>query len=122
MFATAALTIALAAATAAVGFRSEVTGKPEHVGQCFDTRVWKKGFRVNDPSFGDAVYFRDNHQIISEEVVPAIRHSRPGDPVHLCVTDLPQNCPADDHAGIGYKVKNLRTGETYEGGDFSHTC
>jgi hypothetical protein len=105
------------------------TNKPEHVGQCFSTRVRRVTFRLFDeatgqsvPNSGSKVLFVDGHENVGYDQVPTIDASRADDPVRLCVRALPTGCPASDSRGIVYTAKNLRTAQTWEGSDSTHPC
>lgn len=110
--------------------RSSVTGKIEHLGQCFNTRVKKVTGRLGGrpdlaeaqlPS-GTAMFFTDGHTIVSYDFEPKWVRSHRADPIRICVKDLPQNCPPGDTRGFGYKVENLRTKQRWEAGDTQHVC
>lgn len=108
---------------------SMTTHKPEHVGQCFATRVSQVTYRLFDqsdrrsvPGSGSKIRFRDGHENVGYDQVPAIDASRAGDPIRLCVRSLPVNCPAGDNRGIVYTAKNLRTARTWESSDSAHPC
>jgi hypothetical protein len=45
-----------------------------------------------------------------------------GDPVRLCVIDLPGHCPPADDRGINFLAVNGRTGDRWEAGDSEHEC
>jgi hypothetical protein len=107
---------------------SGATKRPEHVGQCFNTRVLSVGTRLgdgqgrNDPGSGSAITLADGHGNVSYEQLPGIDRSRPGDRVRLCVIRLPEDCPKGDTRGITYRGRNLRTGLTWTASDFEHGC
>src|SRR6202000_3197040 len=72
------------AAPAAGGERgvvSSVTGRREHVGECFTTRVERVGPRNPNGSTLDGVdiAFEDGHYNVSHDDVAAIDAARPGD-------------------------------------------
>jgi len=128
---TVALALTLLAATpAAAGPRTIVSGathRPEHVGQCFRTRVKRVTTRLEDngrpvPDSGSAIELADGHDNESYEQLPGIDRSRPGDPIQLCVTALPRHCPRGDTRGILYRGRNLRTGLTWKAADAEHMC
>ena len=109
------------------GVVSEMTHKSERLGQCFDTTVARVETRLEDgdvpvPDSGSAVVFADGHYNVDYDQVPAMDASEPGDPAHLCVIDLPSQCPKGDTRGIRYQVKNLRTGQGWEAPDSEHMC
>lgn len=111
---------------------STITHKPERQGQCFSTRVKQVTFRLYDggarravSGSGSKIIFADGHENVEYDQTPAIDTSRVGDPIRLCVRNLPAgppDCPAEDTRGIVYKVKNLRTGKAWESSDATHTC
>ena len=102
---------------------------PAAVGQCSDTRIAKIGERLEDGATGEpmagsgsAVTFANRVYQVSYDEEPAIQHSRRGDPVHICLVKLPQNCPRGDHRGRIYTTTNLRTGESWTLPDSEHSC
>ncbi len=54
--------------------------------------------------------------------MPGAVRSKVGDPVLLCVVELPQNCPPNDHRGIVYAATNQRSGDTWRAPDSEHSC
>lgn len=121
---------ALPAAPATAGPRTIVSGvthQPEHVGQCFHTRVKLVATRLEDngrpvPDSGSAIELTDGHYNESYDQLPGIDRSRPGDPVRLCVIALPHHCPPGDTRGILYRGRNLRTGLSWKANDAEHMC
>jgi prepilin-type processing-associated H-X9-DG protein len=108
---------------------SVITHQREHAGQCFATRVKSVGFRLQDAftgkpnvGSGSAVVFADGHVNVSYDQLPAVDTSRQGDPVRLCVRAVPTDCPARYDAGIVYRAKNLRSGQSWELSDTIHAC
>jgi hypothetical protein len=106
---------------------SGVTHRPERLGQCFHTRVRRIESRLEDdgkpiPGSGSAIVLADGHYAVAYEQLPGIDRSRPGDPVRLCVIDLPRHCPAGDTRGILYRGRNLRTGLSWKAADAEHMC
>ena len=93
------------------------------VGTCFETRVSAIGTRLeNAPDSGDEVEFADGHVQVSYEKSPVVHAFRIGDPIRLCVTDLPGHCPPTDDRGIGFVAIDARTGGRWEAGDAEHMC
>ena len=106
---------------------SSLTHMPEHLGQCFQTRVKRAETRLEDdgkpvPQSGSAIEFADGHYNVSYDQLPAMDRSRPGDTVRLCVVALPGHCPPGDARGIRYRARNLRTGGTWQAADAEHMC
>ena len=52
----------------------------------------------------------------------AIRNSKVGDHVLVCLVLIPQNCPQGDDRGKVYTVTNLRTLESWTLPDSQHSC
>ena len=106
---------------------SSVTHRPEHLGQCFLTRVRRVETRLEDDGksvhgSGSAIELTDGHYNDDYDQLPGIDRSRPGDPVRLCVIALPRHCPAGDTRGIRYLGRNLRTGLSWKAADAEHMC
>ena len=106
---------------------SSVTHRPEHLGQCFQTRVRRVANRLEDngqpvPGSGSAIELTDGHSNDDYDQLPGIDRSRTGDPVRLCVIALPRHCPPGDTRGIVYRGRNLRTGLTWKAADAEHMC
>ncbi len=104
----AALGLALALAPAALAapkmMVSGVTPRPEHVGQCFLTRVKRVETRLEDngrpvPDSGSAIELADGRYNVSYDQVSAMDRSRPGDPVRLCVVPCPATVRTATPAG-----------------------
>jgi hypothetical protein len=99
------------------------------VGTCALTRVKRVGTRLVDGSTnrpvrgsGSAVEFQNGLDQVSYEQIPAVDHSRSGDPVYVCLMKLPRNCPPGDHRGKLYTTTNLRTLESWTLPDAEHMC
>lgn len=95
------------------------------VGTCYSTRVkWRGGRFSENPADanGSAISFDNGIELVEYSVIAGVVHSRVGDPMQVCVADLPKDCPADDLRGIGYRARNLRTGETWKMGNSQHIC
>jgi hypothetical protein len=52
----------------------------------------------------------------------AVESPRPGDPVRMCLTTIPRNCPPGDNRGREYETSNLRTHRTWRLLDSEHMC
>jgi hypothetical protein len=96
---------------------------PKKVGQCTETAVKSVEYRLEGaPDSGSAISYANGGYQVSYEAVPAIRHSRRGDKIRLCLIELPTDCPPGDNRGKIYRATNLRTGETWELPDSEHAC
>jgi len=96
---------------------------PKKVGQCTETTVKSVEYRlVGAPDSGSAISYVNGGYQVSYEAVPAIRASRRGDPIRLCLIELPTDCPPGDERGKIYRATNLRTGKSWELPDSEHGC
>jgi len=93
------------------------------IGTCFNSQVATIGSRLeNTPDSGDAVTYTDGHYQTSYESSPVVQQFHVGDPVRLCVTDLPGHCPPADDRGISFVAVDDRTGGRWEASDSEHGC
>lgn len=91
--------------------------------QCVKTRISELGSRLeNMPDSGSAVTYENGLYGVSYELVPAVRASRIGDPVIVCLVSIPRGCPKDDNRGKRYSAQNLRTGGKWTLPDAEHMC
>ena len=82
---------------------------PNEIGQCVETTIEKVGSRlVGVSESGDAVMYSNGIFGVSYDAVPGLRRSKPGDPVQLCLTSLPEDCPPGDERGKIYTATNLK--------------
>lgn len=96
---------------------------PTDVGQCVKTTIAEIASRLEGvPDSGDVVAYANGIYGVSYDVVTGLRLSRAGDPVELCLTALPENCPPGDDRGKLYGATNLRNGESWELPDAGHMC
>jgi hypothetical protein len=102
---------------------------PVKVGDCARTHVAKLEQRLADgktgtpvPGSGSAITFTDGLYQVSYDEVDAINNSRVGDPVFVCLIELPKNCPPGDHRGKIYTATNLRRLESWTLPDSEHEC
>ena len=102
---------------------------PLRVGLCVETRVKSVETRLVDGSdntpvagSGSAVTFANGGYQVSYETVRAIERSRPGDPVRMCLIEVPHPCPPGDARGRLYKTTNLRTHRSWVLRDSEHMC
>ncbi|HLW91699.1 MAG TPA: hypothetical protein VKS78_10400 [Roseiarcus sp.] len=116
----AALSLAL---VCAVVVAAKADPLPVKVGQCSITKIKVVETRLEGaPDSGSAVEYVNGGAQVSYDTVLAITHSRKGDVVQLCLTELPKNCPPGDNRGKIYSAKNMRTGGTWELPDSEHSC
>ncbi|WP_013324175.1 hypothetical protein [Gloeothece verrucosa] len=109
--------------------KSQAAPPPTQVGQCSNTSVAKVGTRLEDgttgqpiPGSGTSIQFSNGIGLVSYDTVPEAEASKPGDPVKLCLTFIPKNCPPGDNRGKIYRVTNLRTKKTFTLPDSQHSC
>lgn len=96
---------------------------PSDVGQCVRTSIEEITSRLEGvPDSGDVVVYANGIVGVSYDVVTGLRMSRAGDPVELCLTALPQDCPPGDERGKVYSATNLKNDESWELPDASHMC
>lgn len=109
---------------------SAVAGElPKKVGACVETSIKSVETRLVDgadnapiPGSGSAVSFTNGGYQVSYDTVPAIERSKKGDPVRMCLVDVPSNCPKGDDRGRIYKTTNLRTHKSWRLPDSQHSC
>jgi hypothetical protein len=83
------------------------------------------GNPIADPrSSGSGVIFTNGGYNVSYDTVDAIRNSRVGDHVMVCLMHIPDpdKCPPGDVRGRIYTVTNLRTLESWTLPDSQHMC
>ncbi len=107
---------------------------PQRVGACSRTTVKEILYRLGSTDAngvvipvagsGSAISYTNGGYQVSYDTVPAIHRSRPGDPVELCLTFVPdcRQAPRGDVRGRLYKARNLRTGGTWTLPDSQHSC
>lgn len=57
-----------------------------------------------------------------DSTLPAIRKSKVGDHVLVCLVYIPKHCPPGDNRGKFYTITNLRTLESWTLPDSQHEC
>jgi hypothetical protein len=115
-----AFCLVIAAAMPASAHAQDV---PTEVGQCVETSIKEIISRLEGmPDSGDAVVYANDLYGVSYEQVDALRNSQVGDPVKLCLTALPTDCPPGDERGKVYSALNERTKESWELPDAEHMC
>jgi len=105
----------------------EADGLPTEVGQCANTTIKRIGSRFADdinanPDDGSAVQFANDGWQISYDKEPGLLHAEVGDPVMMCLVELPKDCPPGDDRGKVYTTTDLRTEESWTLPDSQHTC
>lgn len=122
-----ALALILASGPAPAQRRS--APQPIALGACALTRISEVTQRLEDggthrviPDSGSAVSFANGHYQVSYDQVPAVNQSRRGDPVYICLVQLPRHCPPGDRRGRVYTTTNLRTLQSWTLPDSEHSC
>jgi hypothetical protein len=96
---------------------------PQRIGQCSETAIKEVSYRLEGaPDSGSAVIFGNGGYQVSYDMHAEITRSRRGDPVRMCLVEIPRDCPRGDTRGRIYKTTNLRTGESWELPDSPHSC
>jgi hypothetical protein len=96
---------------------------PKKVGQCVRTEISELGSRLEgSPDSGSAIAYANGVTGVSYDIVTALRRSRVGDPVTLCLVSTPRNCPPGDDRGKVYSAVNGRTKERWSLPDSQHSC
>ncbi|MFZ2030293.1 MAG: hypothetical protein WAU68_08295 [Vitreimonas sp.] len=102
---------------------TQASAAQQHVGDCAETTVREIASRLEGaPNSGSAVTYANGVYQVSYDMIDGITHSRVGDPIHLCLVSLPQNCPPGDDRGKVYQATNTRTHETWSAPDAEHMC
>lgn len=96
---------------------------PTRIGMCVQTRIETLGSRGEGaPDSGSAILYANGVYGVSYEVIEAVRASRVGDPITLCLVSVPRNCPKDDARGKEYSALNRRTKQQWTLADSQHYC
>ena len=102
---------------------------PTREGTCVRTKIAAVEQRLRDgPSgpfitgSGSAVRFVNGGYQVAYAEIEAVRNSRAGDPVFVCLVRVPRGCPAGDARGRVYTTTNLRTLESWTMPDSEHEC
>ncbi len=113
----------LLAGVLAVAAAEQGENIPRKPGQCVKTEISELGSRLEgNPSMGSAITYANGIVGVSYDVEPALRRSRVGDPVTLCLVSVPTGCPKGDDRGKKYSALNHRTKERWTLPDASHMC
>lgn len=98
---------------------------PYVVGACSRTSIALIRSRFDgDPTFASGVtvrYANGGYQVSFAREAPLVA-SQVGDPVELCLLEIPQGCPPGDTRGRVYEGRNLRTGGIWVLPDAQHSC
>ena len=98
---------------------------PTEINACAETTITEIGGRLEgDHNFETGTYvgFANDGKQISYDRVEGVVNSQIGDPVRMCLTSIPQDCPPGDDRGKEYHTTNLRTGESWDMPDSQHMC
>lgn len=102
---------------------------PVRVLDCGGSVVKQVGDRFGKPidgpnASGSSVTLANGGYGVSYDTVEAIKKSRPGDHVMICLMHIPDpdKCPPGDVRGRVYTVTNLRTLESWTLPDSQHSC
>ena len=106
-------------------------GLPARVGACTETTIKEITTRLcadedgvckPEPGSGSAVSFENGGYQVSYDTEPAIEKSVVGDPVRMCLVNIPTGCPKGDDRGYTYRTTNLRTHQSWELANSEHLC
>jgi hypothetical protein len=96
---------------------------PMTVGECVETSIETLTSRLDGmPDSGDAIVYANGLYGVSYDRVEGLKGARAGDPVRLCLTFVPDDCPPGDSRGRRYKATDLRTHREWELPDAQHLC
>jgi uncharacterized protein len=103
---------------------------PRTPGSCSLSRIQQVGTRLGDGTqpvgddygSGSAVIEANKAMQVFYDQIPAVDHSRAGDPALVCLIDLPHDCPPGDDRGKVYGVADLRSLGAWSGPDAEHLC
>lgn len=102
---------------------------PTQVGGCADTFIKDVGTRLVDGSTGTpiegsgtSVNLTNGIYLVSYDEIAALKNSKVGEKVKLCLRSIPSNCPPGDDRGRLYSLFNYRTRQTVRLPDSQHMC
>ncbi len=113
--------------SAAVSTRQD-QAMPKNVGDCAMTHISALTTRFGDPldgtdpSAGSAIAFTNGGGQVSYDMESAFYDTKVGDPVVMCLTSVPRDCPKGDDRGRTYYGLDVRTGGTWSLPDSQHMC
>jgi hypothetical protein len=104
-------------------------GLPTPEGACVHTEIAQLEHRLHDAATGafdsqsgSAISFTNGGYQVSYDELPVLEGSRKGDPVLMCLTKIPRDCPPGDARGRVYTTTNLRTLASWTMSDSEHSC
>lgn len=101
---------------------------PRQVGKCADTFIQEVSTRLSDGNgapvegSGTGVTLTNGVYLVSYDEIPALKRSKVGKRVKLCLLSIPSNCPPGDDRGRFYRLLNYRTRQSVELPDSQHMC
>ena len=108
---------------------SAAQGLPTHEGACVHTKIAQLEHRLQDtttgafdPQSGSAIIFTNGGYQVSYDELPVLQGSHKGDPVVMCLIEIPRDCPPGDARGRVYTTTNLRTSDSWTMADSEHSC
>jgi hypothetical protein len=113
----------------ALSTAASARGVPVREGECARSMITSIGERLVDARTnqpialsGSSVDFANGLNQVGYDELPTIAQSRIGDPVMICLVQLPKHCPAGDDRGHIFTTTNLRTLESWTLPNSEHTC
>jgi len=76
----------------------------------------------SEMSTGFHVLLKNGGVTVDYETPEAVRSSKVGDHVLVCLVYIPKDCPPGDSRGRMYTVTNLRTLHSWSAADSQHGC
>lgn len=102
---------------------------PNQVGRCADTFIKEVSARLSNGTTGapiegsgTSVSLTNGVYLVSYDEIAALKQSKVGEKVKLCLLSIPQNCPPGDDRGRFYRLFNYRTCQAVELPDSQHMC
>ena len=110
-----------------------VSGVPQRVGTCSQTKIKDIGTRFHDRQMivppknyteneGTTIQYDNGGFQVSYEFNPDVAASRIGDQVIFCLVSIPNNCPPGDDRGKIYSATNLRNLRSWIMPATQHSC
>ena len=102
---------------------------PSAVGQCASTHIKTLTARLGDdpletasPDAGSAATFTNSGGAVSYDREPGLAASKVGEPVMMCLTAIPRDCPKGDDRGRVYYSIDLVAKGSWALPDSEHLC